>query len=422
MRVLMFGWEYPPHITGGLGTACAGITRALADRKIDILFVVPKIYGDENNNRIKIVGAEKVNIKKKKKHPEIGEIVKEIVFSKISPYPGSEAETPPSIKQGQKKTKFIGGYGPNLMNEVLKFAQITADIAKNNYFDIIHVHDWPTFPAGIVAHKISGKPLVVHVHATEFDRSGDNINPDVFHIEKMGIEAADRIICVSNLTRSIIIDRYGANEKKVFVVHNGVEKIEPDLNIAHKIHFKEHAKVVTFLGRITFQKGPSFFVEAAKRLLEVKGNIHFVMAGNGDLLPAMEKMVKEYGITDHFSFTGFLDVTDVESLLSETDVLVMPSVSEPFGIVPLEAMQKFVPVIISRQSGVSEVLDYAIKVDFWDVDALADAIHGVLNYPILQEFLKVNGNEESNTITWDKAAAKIDECYQSIINQDSEQS
>ena len=417
----MFGWEFPPHISGGLGTACAGITRSLAQRGVQVIFVVPKRYGDETEASAEVVGAEEVLCRKSYLSTKLKHVLQVAVPSRIRAYPfmphashrsSEREETTASRRTQEPPFRFAGGYGPNLHAEVVRYANIAGQIAKEQRFDIIHAHDWPTFPAAVVAKRISGKPLVAHVHATEYDRAGTNINSQVYDIERMGIHAADLVICVSELTKNRLINFYGADERKLRVVHNGVEHF--DVPCAAQPQPKTE-KVVTFLGRITYQKGPGYFVEAAHRVLEVLPTVRFVMAGSGDMLPAMEERVAQLGIADRFTFTGFLGCNEVGQLLAQTDVFVMPSVSEPFGIVPLEAMQAGVPAIISRQSGVSEVLHYAIKVDFWDVDSLADAIYGLVAYPALHGYLADNGQLESLGITWDEAGQKIASCYNELV-------
>jgi glycosyltransferase involved in cell wall biosynthesis len=300
------------------------------------------------------------------------------------------------------------------MEEVSRYAMVAAEIALRNDFDVIHAHDWLTYLAGIAAKRISGKPLVIHVHATEFDRSGTNVNSVVFDLEKLGMKEADKIIAVSNLTRNIIINKYGINPEKVVTVHNavdfqGFEQMDVERGVDEKI--------VTFLGRITFQKGPEYFIEAAAKVLKRYPNVRFVMAGSGDLLNRSIRRVAKLGIATRFHFTGFLRGEDVKRMFSYSDVYVMPSVSEPFGISPLEAMRSNVPTIISKQSGVAEVLHHAIKVDFWDIDALADAIYGLLKYPALSHMAVKNGLEEVNELRWDNAAYYVKEIYSEVLKE-----
>ncbi len=425
MRVLMFGWEFPPHISGGLGTACYGLTKALNKSGVEIIFVVPKAYGDENPGRIKLVNASdiEVNIADEiyKEHWDKTSFLE--IDSTLMPYTSEEEYFEMIEKQEEtkystidkkdfksQKFTFSGGYGKTLIDEVKRYALIAASIANQHEFDIIHSHDWLTYYAGIEAKRVSGKPLVVHMHATEFDRSGENINQNVYNIERTGMHAADKVIAVSNLTRNTVINRYGVDPEKVTTVHNGVEPNEDNLYADTEKNIKE--KVVTFLGRITYQKGPEYFIEAAYKVLQRDSNVRFVMAGSGDLLNKMIRRVARLGIADKFHFTGFLRGDDVDKMFGLSDVYVMPSVSEPFGISPLEAMRSNVPVIISKQSGVAEILKHAIKVDFWDIDAMADAIYGLLHYSSLPGMFKTYGKEEVDNIKWDNAGLKVKEIYE----------
>jgi len=417
----MFGWEFPPHITGGLGTACFGLTKGLVKHDTDIIFVVPKAYGDESQEAVRIVNASEVTIDleideereywDRVQYMEVGSNIIPYVgpedFSKVTELEKRASENFKS-KVFSQKYEFSGKYGLNLMEEVARYALIGSAIATKHDFDVIHAHDWLTYSAGVAAKETSGKPLVVHMHATEFDRSGENINTDVYAIEKRGMEAADRVITVSNLTRRIVIERYGIDPSKVVTVHNAVEPKEKKLSDAEK-QVKE--KVVTFLGRITFQKGPEYFVEAANKILKRDSNVRFVMAGTGDLLHRMVMRVAQLRIGHKFHFTGFLKGDDVDQMFAMTDVFVMPSISEPFGIVPLEAMRSNVPVVISKQSGVSEILKHAIKVDFWDIDGLADAIYGLCHYQALSEDFIKYGKQEVENLKWEHAAAKVKEVY-----------
>ena len=311
-----------------------------------------------------------------------------------------------------KKYQFSGKYGANLMEEVARYALVAATIASDHTFDVIHAHDWLTYMAGIAAKRVSGKPLVVHVHATEYDRSGENINRQVFDLEQRGMQEADKVITVSHLTRNIVIQRYGIHPDKVVTVHNGVDFQNKN---TQEVERGVSDKIVTFLGRITYQKGPEYFIEAAAKVLKRYHNVRFVMAGSGDMFHRSIRRVAKLGIADRFHFTGFLRGADVHKMFAYSDVYVMPSVSEPFGISPLEAMQSNVPVIISKQSGVAEVLNHAIKIDFWDVNAMADAIYGLLQYPALSTMAVRCGLEEVNTLKWDKAAELVAGIYKNLI-------
>jgi len=312
------------------------------------------------------------------------------------------------------RLSFSGKYGDDLMDEIARYALVASVIAEENDFDIIHAHDWLAYPAGIAAKEASGKPLVIHVHATDFDRSRGNVNPDVYAIEKRGMDTADMIIAVSNLTRNTIIEKYHIPPEKVVTVYNAVEPLAINRDRLGKKSVSD--KIVTFLGRITMQKGPEYFVEAAVRVLKKMDRVRFVMAGSGDMMYKMVSLAAAEGIADHFHFTGFLKGEDVYRMLTMSDVYVMPSVSEPFGISPLEALQSDVPVIISYQSGVAEVLTHALKVNYWDIDAMADAIYGVLNYPALTKMFRKYGKEEVNQLKWENSARQVKTIYEALLN------
>ncbi len=431
MKVLMFGWEFPPHIAGGLGTACYGLTKGLAKHDIDVLFVMPSASGDEDQSAVKIINASDVSVADVwERNNKVDEFLNKVSFIKVSSdlvpyidpirYANEYQEEQKSrfeeyqefkIKFGGKYS-FSGKYGANLLDEVSRYAMVASAIAMENQFDVIHAHDWLTYAAGVAAKEVSGKPLVIHVHATEYDRTGEKVNTVVYDIERMGMLAADKIIAVSNLTRNTIINKYGIDPDKVVTVHNAVDFSEHKQLVVNK-GVKE--KVVTFLGRITFQKGPEYFIEAANKVLKRYDNVRFVMAGNGDMLNGSIRRVAKLGISDKFHFTGFLRGADVKKMFAHSDVYVMPSVSEPFGISPLEAMKSNVPTIISKQSGVAEVLKYAIKVDFWDIDAMADAIYGLLAYPSLSQMSMEKGTEEVNALKWENAALHMIDVYHQAI-------
>ncbi len=433
----MFGWEFPPHIAGGLGTACYGMTRGLARNDVEVIFVMPKASGDEDERFVKVVNASDVEALYGDVSSGAEDIIKKMTFihidSNMVPYISPEefeSYHDEYQKTGQKvwetgdvwsqRYTFSGKYGANLMEEVARYAIVAAQVAKDleGQFDVIHAHDWLTYYAGIAAKRVSGKPLVVHMHATSFDRgSVDNIDTRVYEIERAGMAAADRVIAVSNLTRNIIIEKYNIPANRVVTVHNAVRFTDKEGKLPER---GVSDKIVTFLGRITYQKGPDYFVEAAAKVLKRVPNVRFVMAGSGDMMNHVIRRVARLGIADRFHFTGFLRGDDVDKMFQLSDVYVMPSVSEPFGISPLEAMRSNVPVIISKQSGVAEVLDYAVKVDYWDVDAMADAIYGLISYPSLNKMFSEKGLEEVTRLKWNNAAAKIKDVYQAAIDDPKE--
>jgi glycogen synthase len=473
MKVLMFGWEFPPHISGGLGTACHGLTNSLSQENIDVLFVVPKLHGGEAADRTTFLNASDVPIEKEStierfispnaSSAETRKVVLNVIQkekhlrqievpSTLTPYRSPEFReesyeiehwnypvqvedrdtTPHRMTQlndtaesnawSEETTlsvgtyKFSGSYGCNLLEEVERYAQVGAQIASEYEFDVIHAHDWMTYLAGIAAKKVSGKPLVVHVHATEYDRSGEHVDSRVRAIEHQGMAEADCVVTVSNWTKKITVSKYLVPEEKVQVVHNGIIPKIPSAKMFSPPPVGSH--IVTFLGRITHQKGPLYFVEAARKVLDEIPDAHFVVAGSGDLLPLMIERIAQLRMSSHFHFTGFLRGKDIDKVWSMSDVYVMPSVSEPFGIAPLEAIQAGVPVIISNQSGVAEVMPHSIKVDFWDTYELAAAICSVLKYKSLHSTLAVNSAREIEDITWNAAAKKLTQLYHELtINQ-----
>jgi len=430
MRVLMFGWEFPPHIAGGLGTACEGIVKGLAHNGVETLFVMPHASGDEDQSDTTIINASDVEVASVSE--SVDEFLNNVKFmhvdSNIVPYVNpdeyfeaiermkAESRSQTIIGFGQK-FNFSGKYGANLMEEVSRYAQVGGTIAMQHAseFDVIHAHDWLTYLAGIAAKELTGKPLVVHVHATSYDRGDEkHIDSRVLSIETRGMQVADRVVTVSDLTRNIVINKYGIDPAKVVTVHNAVDFSGRD-NLEVERGVKD--KVVTFLGRITFQKGPEYFIEAAAKVLKRTKNVRFVMAGSGDMMNRAIRQVARLGISDRFHFTGFLRGQEVQEMFALSDVYIMPSVSEPFGISPLEAMRSNVPSIISFQSGAAEVLKYALKVNFWDVDAMADDIYALLQYPVLAEFATKQGYDEVNELKWNGATAKLKQVYESVVNK-----
>ena len=414
----MFGWEFPPHILGGLGTASYGLTRGMSMQEdMDITFVIPKPWGDEDQSFLKIIGANNTPIAWR-------DVSLETVKSRVGKYMDPQeyfnlrdniyADFNYMNTNDLGCIEFSGKYPENLLEEINNYSIVAGVIARTYDFDIIHSHDWLTYAAGLHAKTITGKPLVIHVHATDFDRSGGKVNPVVYNIEKNGMDHADHIICVSNLTRRIVIEKYHQDPDKVTTVHNAVEPLSPD-KVAIERLTKVPEKVVTFLGRITMQKGPEYFVDAATQVLKNSDHIRFVMAGSGDMMNKMIRLVADRGIAHKFHFTGFLKGKQVYEMLNSSDVYVMPSVSEPFGISPLEAMQCGVPSIISNQSGCSEILQNVIKTDYWDVDAMADAIYSICTYSGMADFLKVEGKKEVDEIKWEYAGQKVRDIYNKFV-------
>ena len=322
-----------------------------------------------------------------------------------------------TIKEENIETNFYefhisGDYGPNLISEVFRYAFVAGSVAANVEHDIIHAHDWLTFLAGIEAKRISGKPLVCHVHALETDRSGvSGVNKQIYEIEKTGLQAADKIIAVSYLTKNSIVNYYGIDPDKVSVVHNAVSK-KKSTQRSNSVRKDPDEKIILFLGRITFQKGPDYFLEAAAKVLKKYPKARFVLAGSGDMVNRLIERTAELKIGRNVHFTGFLKRPEVEEIFASSDVYVMSSVSEPFGISCLEAILFDVPVVISKQSGAAEVLQSALKVDFWDTDELANKILNILNHEALRKELQCQASEELKYIQWEKSAKHVIEVYE----------
>jgi len=425
----MFGWEFPPHISGGLGTACFGLTKALVSLHHEISFVIPRVLTDAGSAHVKLISASGVPVRKRS--AETVKVFKgldiRLINSTLGPYLSKSQYDAVmkgnALKQSayDKSTKEMKGsrvfdisphYGPNLIAEVIRYAKVAGSIAERQSFDVIHAHDWMTVFAGLYAKEKSGKPLVLHIHSLEFDRSGKHVNQNIYYVERFGMVAADHIIAVSHYTKNMIVKHYGINPDKISVVHNAVSRTEA--GTMYHVEKNPDKKIILFLGRITFQKGPDYFVEAAAKVLKKIPEVTFVMAGSGDMMPRMIERVAELGIGKNFHFTGFLQGTEVEQIFTMSDLYIMPSVSEPFGISPLEAMIYDVPVIISRQSGVAEILHHALKVDFWDVNEIANKIIAILKYPSLVAEIVEKSREELHNVRWETAAEKIVEIYRRV--------
>jgi len=426
MKVLMLGWEFPPFISGGLGTACYGLTKAMGQLGVEVTFILPRSVEVSEGTHVRLLSPGSLTARMSTELERLTNTKFRSIETPLRPYSSAETYqqqiqqsliTKRSIKGLNAGGQVIGGmdYAGDMYNEVHRYAAVACELALREEYDVIHAHDWMTYPAGMAISRISGKPFIVHVHSTEFDRSGEHVNQMIYDIERAGMHFADRIITVSHYTRSIIISRYGVSADKVEVVYNGVEQNGKNNWLASEAGIKKGEKVVLFLGRITMQKGPEYFLRAAKKVLDVMDNVKFVMAGNGDLMHRTIEMAAGLGIGSKVLFTGFLQGEDVQKIYRMADLFVMPSVSEPFGIVPLEALENDVPVIISRQSGVSEVLRHALRVDFWDVNEMANKIIAVLRYPPLGITLRNYGNFEVRKLRWRDSAARCIQVYESVL-------
>jgi glycosyltransferase involved in cell wall biosynthesis len=443
MRVLMLGWEFPPLISGGLGTACYGLTKAMSELGTEVLFVLPRPVGAEYSNHLRILddpsrAKGSTNPARQSMQTRHRVAVRAIPSALGSPYrsPGlrlpelaqSRASDrigagPPGSGARSVQSPFAPGsspgeiYGHDLLREVGLYAERCLRLAGEEHFDVIHAHDWMTYPAALAISESTGKPVVVHVHSTEFDRSGENVDQRVYDIERLGMHRADAVVCVSNWTRRIILDCYQVNPEQVSVIYNGVERpaTNPTLGNGAVSANGGTEKIVLFLGRITMQKGPEYFVAAAKKVLEIQEDVKFIMAGSGDQLRQIVQLVAELGLGHKVLFAGFLRPDDVERAFRLASLYVMPSVSEPFGIAPLEAVARGVPVIVSKSSGVAEVLSNALKVDFWDTHELANKIVAVLRHGPLAATLRERAAAELKTLTWRRAASKSLDVYGKLL-------
>jgi glycosyltransferase involved in cell wall biosynthesis len=426
----MYGWEFPPYISGGLGVACHDITKALSELGVEINFVLPNFAGSSTTNQhLNLINSSKIKVS----HQELMQVADYFnesvnlfkIDSVLRPYITEEGylEQLAFVEKHavyDEITKsynlnIAGNYGANLLEEVSRYAYVSGFIARDVEHDLIHTHDWMTVLAGIEARRHSAKPLVYHVHALETDRSGAHTNPEIYNIEKYGLEQADLIIAVSEFTKNNIVRYYGIPPEKIEVVHNAVSKsvsIKPSSKLVKRL---EGQKIILFLGRVTHQKGPDYFLEAAAKVLKQEKNISFVIAGNGDMTMKLIERAAELKIGNKVHFTGFLNREEVEALFQASDAYVMSSVSEPFGLSSLEAVLFDVPVIMSKQSGVSEVLHNALKVDFWDVDELANQMVAVVKYPALHKQLMQSAAEELKSIQWENSARKINSIYARMI-------
>lgn len=402
MKVLTFGWDFPPSRNGGLGVACYGLTRELTQGGVEVIFVLPKQQDVVGNARFLFADAARtVKVKE--------------VNSYLKPYHAASSEV-----------HFIESYDAQgrpiiksrtIIEEAHRFAHQASLIAQEETFDIIHAHDWTSYLAGVAAKIASGKPLILHVHATSFDQAASaNVDPSIFKIECEGFAAADKIVTVSNFTKNILVSKHGVPADKIEVVHNGCDTHEPIRHEPSLAGLKAQGKkVVLYHGRITIQKGVDYFVKAARRVVDVDPSVVFVISGWGDMTTQIINQVGEMGLSQHVIFAGALWDEERDRMYQTADLVVMPSVSEPFGLVPLEALQHGTPSLITHQSGAAEVLTHVLKVDFWDVDQMANKILSALRYPVMRQQMVNEGKRELQKMSWREAATKMFKLYQNLL-------
>lgn len=445
-KVLMLGWEFPPVFNGGLGVATFGLVKALS-KTTQIRLIVPNADMSADSQSLSVAGlnhitAEQLELERTR-YP-LSRLVDQLekVPLTISPYHHVNVDlirkkelleeqvmvtstmAATRDEAGDQRTKaaaqirqFFSSkeiYGPHILQKTHLFAELADQLATpDNTFDVIHAHDWVTYPAGVRIKQRTGKPLVLHVHSLETDRSGDAARNEIYWLEKSALEKADRIIAVSNFTKERIIKHYGIDASRIHVVYNGIAPKE----ITRKPH-KLKDKIVVFLGRITHQKGPSFLLETAEKVVAAYPSVKFVVAGTGDQFMHLLETTAYKKLGSKFLFTGFLTHDKVDQLLAMADVYFMPSVSEPFGLSALEAAQHLVPGVLSKQSGAGEVISDALKADFWDTDKHANYIYALLKYDVLHKTLAQKANEQLSSLTWETAAKKVNALYGELATRD----
>lgn len=409
LKILMLGWEFPPIKSGGLGVASKALAEAIARRNIELTFVLPSFVGKKIDEKLPFdiaFNSKKINFK----------ILQKIKTTIYSPYV-SENEYENFVQKWESKNTNEDSqkeiYGKNLFAEIERYALEVENLELRGKFDVIHAHDWITCPAAIRLKNRLKIPLVVHVHATEFDRTGGNFNPEVFKIEKESWAAADKLIAVSNYTKNIVVEKYSIDPAKIEVVHNGKDDFVPAVN--QKYMCRGDKKTVLFLGRLTIQKGPDWFIKVAEKVLQKRKDVQFLVAGTGDMMPKIIDEIVAKGFHKDIFCMGFLGKDECDTVFSNSDVFVMPSVSEPFGLVALEAAQRSCAVILSSQSGAKEVLANSLQADFWDVDKMANHILASLEYPALKKTLVAEANCEIEDLTWDRQAEKTVAIYKQVL-------
>ncbi|MEM9336820.1 MAG: glycosyltransferase family 4 protein [Patescibacteria group bacterium] len=399
MKVLTFGWDFPPARNGGLGVACFGLTRELAREGVEVIFVLPKSQSVVGTPRFLFADTERlVRVRE--------------VPSAVQPYVPSGTMVELYDETGKRRL-----YKRRLVEEVHAFAHRAASIALEEEHDIIHAHDWTSYLAGVAAKKASGKPLVLHVHATSFDQAAsDNVDPEIFQIEKESFDFADSVVAISDYTKNVVVNKHGTDPNKVVTIHNGSDAfVSPEQEPTLRELKEQGKRIVLYHGRITIQKGVDYFVKAARRVIDFDPNVVFVISGWGDMQNQIIDQVGALGLSKHFIFAGSLWEEERDQMYQTADLVVMPSVSEPFGLVPFEALQQSTPSLISKQSGIGEVLSHVLKVDFWDVDEMANKIISTLRYEAMRQQLIKEGKTQMNHFSWQRAAQKIVGLYRNLL-------
>ncbi|MFT5049269.1 MAG: glycogen(starch) synthase [Chlamydiales bacterium] len=397
----MLGWELSPHLTGGMGLACSRLARSLTQQGTEVLFLLPHALGDED------AGAAEVRACDRSATP---------VDASLRPYQTRaeyDLQHAAQARGPSRRQDFKGGYGATLIDEVARYADVVTDLCLDEDFDVIHAHDWMTYAAGLRIKARTGKPLVCHVHSSERDRRPFDPDPEIERREQAGFDGADRIVCVSDFAQDALTYHYDVDPVRVRTVHNAVDA---DFGAAAQAGAQTaRPPRVLFLGRLTAQKGPLYFLEAAAKVLARMPEVEFLVSGEGELLDACRARCRELGIAEQVHFTGFVQAADVPQMYAESDAYVMPSVSEPFGLTALEALACGVPVLLCRQSGAAEVLKSSVQFDHWDVDDLARKILAVLRFPSLREQLVIAGRAELRGLGWDASALRLQRVYDEVL-------
>ncbi len=406
-------------LTGGLGPACYGLSKALSNY-VDLIIIIPRSDINLKLDHANIIGLNHLtydDIKEELVTHNYQEFsILEVANVQVDSYPIDVKinleEYAVTAHEANVLFADTDSYGPNIMRKVAAYTDIVVKLAEKHEFDIIHAHDWITFPAALKIKQKTRKPLIVHVHSLESDRVHPGARNMVYDIELEAMQKADKVLPVSNFTKENIVKFYGINPDKIFPVHNGIDNTE-----SFKVKRDNNEKWVLFLGRVTRQKGPEFLFETAAKLIKKMDNVRFYIAGTGDRLLELKHKTEMSGLQDKIIFTGHINKTQVRDLLSQVDAYFMPSISEPFGLSALEAAQFDVPCVISKQSGVAEVLPNALKADYWDTNKLANYIYGVLNYQGLKETIVEHTRKDIQNVSWERAAQEVYHSYESLMTK-----